>query len=199
MCDTEVFGCRIVSIENGVESIGTRQDMGAVFSPLTGARLTQKPVVYVFGPNHRGENCCVNVYDWYPYFYIDWPVSLNALFDRDAVKRAGGLYWDISDSTTRGMRGGKSVAGMTKAPSANVPPFCSLSSFVNALAAFLDQGSTCGPWVYNIDLTFRRTIYGYTRDRLPFFKIYLVSTGHVHPVRHFYVSGLLRSTLLFWN
>jgi hypothetical protein len=175
-----LFGVRIISVEYGIESVAK----DTFVSPLTSKPLAWLPVVYIFGPNSNNESCSITVKECFPYFYIDWPGSLNDLFDEDYIKKKNGLSWDIHPYTLQGIP--RFQQNTTTNMNINYyPPFKKISDFLIALSYVLNSAfkefAESGI-VYTIDVVLRRSIYGFHRQRRPFFKVYLLETKFVHMV-----------------
>jgi hypothetical protein len=177
-----------------------------VYTPLTKKPLKTVPLVRIYGPTPDGQTCCAHVHGFFPSFYVMMPDSL--FFDLRTGKLSNGKSLPESDMELvlrsqlrimaetfdallfREIKASKSIGAQQIAlQQQNVP----VSFDFGRSEAGMSKRQPAPPYVYDLQVVWRRNFYGFHAKPQRFLKITCTSPHYVHKVRMNNFAGF------FWS
>ena len=123
---------------------------------IEGRAINKLPVLRFFGQTKRGQKACINIFDYFPYFFAELP---PAVFDpsRDSNPRKFLVYFaqclELSIYIVqKGLREAK-------------------YEMLEQIEAEIMKSNS--QYVHNVEIVYRYPIYGHSRDKKPFLRIEL--------------------------
>eukprot|EP00347_Sterkiella_histriomuscorum_P014702 403359875 len=159
----------------GKFNIEQQEKLHQIKSPVFPDRKIKKvPVLRLFGITKRGQKACLNIFDYYPFLYCEFPVQIFNI-ERSTSEE---LQVFLSDF----------AFNLEFALYLSIYQKSGLKSPRILLREFEDKNEQL---VHNCELAYKYPIYGYYTEKKPFIKIELYHSIHVKKCANMLYSGIL--------